>query len=389
MKIGRNDPCPCGSGRKYKHCCLNNPKIIPFPENNNIPQIHELMGFDNHEDYNEAFAMYQDFCENVLQDGSAAPTFREFIGAESVLAEVMNNPEVIGKLEKAKSEKEVNSIISGAIDRYNNSEPEGDTIKEALDALWFKGPLKADNAVFINKKVEKNEVINTPLIKIAVSFLEYLARNNGSISVSDKGKFGINMEELVDILLEDNELDLLAKNSRGELLLAVWYKYVNILLDEKGYVKYTGTDIEITEKGLKLLRYTGVKNTYFQFLTYLTEKLDWLFYTNLPEDAQLVQDIAGFALLTINKLSDTEKILDPEDVLKTIDSIYPVFEEMKKSGITKYKTLKIFTDFFFDGYCRLMGFVTPEPLETEKKNGKNKIGYKPTELFFSIFEWKI
>jgi len=21
-KIGRNDPCPCGSGRKYKRCCL-------------------------------------------------------------------------------------------------------------------------------------------------------------------------------------------------------------------------------------------------------------------------------------------------------------------------------------------------------------------------------
>jgi preprotein translocase subunit SecA len=22
-KIGRNDPCPCGSGRKYKQCCMN------------------------------------------------------------------------------------------------------------------------------------------------------------------------------------------------------------------------------------------------------------------------------------------------------------------------------------------------------------------------------
>ena len=21
-KIGRNEPCPCGSGRKYKRCCL-------------------------------------------------------------------------------------------------------------------------------------------------------------------------------------------------------------------------------------------------------------------------------------------------------------------------------------------------------------------------------
>jgi len=25
-KVGRNDVCPCGSGRKYKHCCLNQPQ---------------------------------------------------------------------------------------------------------------------------------------------------------------------------------------------------------------------------------------------------------------------------------------------------------------------------------------------------------------------------
>jgi len=23
-KIGRNEPCPCGSGKKYKHCCGRN-----------------------------------------------------------------------------------------------------------------------------------------------------------------------------------------------------------------------------------------------------------------------------------------------------------------------------------------------------------------------------
>jgi len=22
MEIGRNDPCPCGSGKKYKECCI-------------------------------------------------------------------------------------------------------------------------------------------------------------------------------------------------------------------------------------------------------------------------------------------------------------------------------------------------------------------------------
>ena len=25
-KVGRNDPCPCGSGKKYKNCCLNSGK---------------------------------------------------------------------------------------------------------------------------------------------------------------------------------------------------------------------------------------------------------------------------------------------------------------------------------------------------------------------------
>ena len=25
-EIGRNDPCPCGSGKKYKQCCINKKK---------------------------------------------------------------------------------------------------------------------------------------------------------------------------------------------------------------------------------------------------------------------------------------------------------------------------------------------------------------------------
>ena len=22
LRVGRNDPCPCGSGKKYKRCCM-------------------------------------------------------------------------------------------------------------------------------------------------------------------------------------------------------------------------------------------------------------------------------------------------------------------------------------------------------------------------------
>lgn len=29
-RVGRNDPCPCGSGKKFKHCCINGQKP-PLP----------------------------------------------------------------------------------------------------------------------------------------------------------------------------------------------------------------------------------------------------------------------------------------------------------------------------------------------------------------------
>ena len=32
MKPGRNDPCPCGSGKKYKHCCLLKDDAPPDPD---------------------------------------------------------------------------------------------------------------------------------------------------------------------------------------------------------------------------------------------------------------------------------------------------------------------------------------------------------------------
>jgi SEC-C motif-containing protein len=40
-KIGRNDPCPCRSGRKFKHCCLdtnrNNKSLLP----SDVEEVHE------------------------------------------------------------------------------------------------------------------------------------------------------------------------------------------------------------------------------------------------------------------------------------------------------------------------------------------------------------
>ena len=39
-KIGRNDKCPCGSGKKYKNCCLNSETVKPpFSQNRQKPDL--------------------------------------------------------------------------------------------------------------------------------------------------------------------------------------------------------------------------------------------------------------------------------------------------------------------------------------------------------------
>lgn len=30
-KVGRNDPCPCGSGKKFKKCCVDSPAYTAAP----------------------------------------------------------------------------------------------------------------------------------------------------------------------------------------------------------------------------------------------------------------------------------------------------------------------------------------------------------------------
>tara|TARA_R110002012_G_C11646609_1_gene611089 strand:- start:509 stop:946 length:438 start_codon:yes stop_codon:yes gene_type:complete len=60
MKIGRNEKCPCGSGRKYKQCCLklskeafqNTGKTAPAPLNHADDELVQYLGYDTHRDEN-------------------------------------------------------------------------------------------------------------------------------------------------------------------------------------------------------------------------------------------------------------------------------------------------------------------------------------------------
>ena len=44
MKLGRNHPCSCGSGKKYKHCCLNAVSVqVAAPANLTWRRLRSLL----------------------------------------------------------------------------------------------------------------------------------------------------------------------------------------------------------------------------------------------------------------------------------------------------------------------------------------------------------
>jgi hypothetical protein len=43
-KIGRNEPCPCGSGSKYKFCCLKRKPALPLSQRLLIAVIAVVVG---------------------------------------------------------------------------------------------------------------------------------------------------------------------------------------------------------------------------------------------------------------------------------------------------------------------------------------------------------
>jgi hypothetical protein len=71
-KVGRNDPCPCGSGKKYKKCCLNNDRNLP-PTNRNIPNS-DVKRFERF--YNEQNAWFD---RELSERSSAEVAYDEVI----------------------------------------------------------------------------------------------------------------------------------------------------------------------------------------------------------------------------------------------------------------------------------------------------------------------
>lgn len=75
MKTGRNDPCPCGSGLKFKKCCESSSKGGSEPSNRNLPDTGEVLAlaisYHKSNQLDKAAQLYREIIQRNPANGNA------------------------------------------------------------------------------------------------------------------------------------------------------------------------------------------------------------------------------------------------------------------------------------------------------------------------------
>jgi len=89
-KAGRNDPCPCGRGKKYKHCCLERDRAAEL-----APAIAQRVALQAHKATQAA--QQQDFQAELLQSQATWQEAQALDAASNAVIELVR----VGRLDEA------------------------------------------------------------------------------------------------------------------------------------------------------------------------------------------------------------------------------------------------------------------------------------------------
>lgn len=107
MKPGRNDPCPCGSGKKYKKCCSDNPEAAPAFQPQRTPNQGATQGTPGHREIGALVELFnqQRYMEAELLARSMAKSFPRYGFGWKVLGAASNqlgrSADALAALQKA------------------------------------------------------------------------------------------------------------------------------------------------------------------------------------------------------------------------------------------------------------------------------------------------
>jgi hypothetical protein len=213
MKAGRNDPCPCGSGKKYKNCCLGK------------------SGFSNE------------------------PTAMEMLGTPNLATDALNDMRRIAGNREFKSEEELQAFLDSYM-AIRNSQPIADFAglsPEDIHIMFTDRRKAIERFVTITGPISTEETQGVPVLRAAISLLRELERGpirmtaSGYLAPEAAGRW---FDE--DFALEESPRvrEIMRPKSESGYIPLVRFRLCVCLA---GFAEAKSKQLRITEKGRAIL----------------------------------------------------------------------------------------------------------------------------------------
>jgi len=326
---GRNDPCPCGSGKKYKKCCLGK------------------------------------------------QTFMESMGTPNAATEVLNQLKAhLG--EEPLSAEELNARASLFMTQQNHT-PKEDFLglsSGQMHHILHSSPFTSEDILSLKNEKELNTALLTqvPVLKQTLYLLEELGKNEKGVKATQTGNLPRALVQDYFTRFRDDLSSYLRKpmsqTDVGSLDLLVF------ALKEIRLIKIRTGWISLTKTGRELAAPENLSILYCRLFHFYAVSLDWLSTTGYGEENVIVQQALSFDLYLLKMKAG--KFIHQGDLAGLFQQAFPQAEDAGR----------VFEYLFLEQFCQSFGLTDRE--KTGKEKGIfQEYRYRRSELFEHVFEWNI
>ncbi|MFH0975419.1 MAG: SEC-C metal-binding domain-containing protein [Spirochaetota bacterium] len=369
-KVGRNEPCPCGSGKKYKHCCLKNDNIIPFPAQKSIE--------NSIEHYGELVAKWD------TRNGPV-PTLMESLGMPNPSTEVLNKMK--NEMEKhefndineaqAFMEKEMNAANSKIQDDFLGLS--STQMRSVLRNNFSENPI-----VHFRDEIEENLIKETPVYRQFEYIINALAESEKGIKATQKGNFPQKLvQEFYKKFIKDDSIYEINPRMEAEVkeIEAMRFFFTNSGLMKKKHNIFT-----ITAKGLKLYKNSNIYENYKMLFHYYATSYNWLYLTRYPESFGFMQQSYVFNLHLIRKKA--AGFITGVELAQAYGLAFPyILHELSDEEDKQSIVESGFSYLFLNNFALYFGLVEKKT-EGREIFSRNHF-YRTTKFFEKLFEWTV
>ncbi|NRB80379.1 MAG: SEC-C domain-containing protein [Saccharospirillaceae bacterium] len=305
MKIGRNDTCPCGSGKKYKRCCI---KVAAKHQIELVDEITQIANF---------------------------------------------NPQL--------SNEDLDVVLQHKINDRNHS-PIADFCGLSPEQLfnWLYEPINELTSLEIHTP---NDYAASPVMRYLEIIFEEASQNNGEFKGTARGNLPAKLVKKAANLLPEFpvvkyeriiSISEFAGNNEDKFNAL---HYTKIIAEITGLIQISNGKYRVKNEVLKRYQTDGV-NAFFQpMLNSAIREFNWAYFDGFQQDLD-IRPICIFMLWRIQVHKNLEKLT--EEVIRAFPDLLDEIEE--DVNITPEKTLgSIIETRFVKRFLQYWGFIILDP----------------------------